>query len=134
MPPVRRATGRQHTKSRTTQLSSELPAITAELFPKVIAALEASADLVVERAKERVPVDTGRLRDSIHKESNPATPEGVYVRAGGKVDGTDVFYGHMVEFGTVHDAAEPFLIPALEESKRDILRLVRKGIKRAARQ
>lgn len=63
--------------------------------------------LGVERgAKERCPVDTGRLRSSI----------GVNFEDGGLAAdvGSNVEYAPHVEFGTVNMAAQPYLTPALE--------------------
>ncbi len=74
---------------------------------KAIGKVVASAALSVESgAKRRCPVDTGRLRASIHTEIEDEFKATV---------GTDVEYGPYVEFGTVRMAAQPFLFPAVEE-------------------
>ena len=53
-------------------------------------------------AKDRCPVDTGNLRNSItHTEDDSAA----YI-------GTNVEYGKYVELGTRHSRAQPFLRPA----------------------
>jgi HK97 gp10 family phage protein len=88
-------------------------------FPQIIAELEAKADLatraVAERieqeAKQRVHVNSGDLRDEIHVDREESKK--YYVVAGD----TDVFYGHMEEFGTRHSSAHPFLVPALEANR-----------------
>jgi HK97 gp10 family phage protein len=94
---------------------SRLPKIAAELAAKANGITEAGAELIVERAKERVPVGEGEvhLRDHIHVE--PAE-DGHYVVAG---DG-ETFYGHIVEHGSVNAAPHPFLIPAAEESRKEV--------------
>lgn len=106
-------------------LESRFPEVIAELRPKVGASIKASAELVEERAKAKVPVgpDPVHLFDAIHVERESV---GEYsVVAGGPVPGDeDVYYGHMVEFGTSHSAPEPFLVPALEESRPEIEALV----------
>jgi HK97 gp10 family phage protein len=107
-------------------LKSRFPAIAAELEPLTRGALEAGAELVSTAAKGRVVVGerTPHLRDAIHTDSEP---EGVYVVAGDK----ETFYGHMVEHGTSHSAPQPFLIPALEETRSEVLALVAEALRHA---
>jgi bacteriophage HK97-gp10 putative tail-component len=57
-------------------------------------AVEESKDVMVKEAKARAPVVTGRLRDSIH-----ATDDGVVA---------DAPYAAPVEFGTRHQAPQPY--------------------------
>jgi len=88
----------------------------------------AGAELIVESAKERVPVDPTakhHLRDAIHTQVDE---DGVWVVAGDR----EAWYGHMVEHGTTHSAPEPFLIPAVEENADKVVDLVRDAIRRAA--
>ena len=56
-------------------------------------------------AKEIVPVDTGRLRNSI---THDVDGKEVYI-------GTNVEYAPPVEYGTVKQKAQPFLVPAATE-------------------
>ena len=88
-----------------------------ELHPKVKAALTVSAEGIAARAQQRVPVATGRLRDAIHVEDDG---DDVYVLGGSE----EVWYGHLVEFGTRHVPAQPFLVPAAEEGKDDTVAAV----------
>lgn len=104
-------------------LRSRLPEITAELEKAAREAVAAAAELVVATAKDRAPVDTGRLRDSIHIDEEA---EGTYVVAGDH----EVFYGNMVEHGTVDAAAHPFLLPALEENRSAIEAAVTAAIRK----
>lgn len=63
------------------------------------------------RAKDKVPVLTSNLRRSItHKF------DGDWRWA---LVGTNVEYAPHVEFGTVHQEAQPYLVPALEEITRE---------------
>jgi HK97 gp10 family phage protein len=94
-------------------LKSRIPEIAAEMEARLEATLEAAGELIVKGAKERVPVESGRLRDAIHVET---TAKGVSVVAGS----TEAFYGHMVENGTTHSAPHPFLVPAAEAAKDEI--------------
>jgi len=79
---------------------------------------------IVRNAKRRTPVDTGRLRSSIHFVDNT----GVLYSPGGDVQplkkpsikgviriGTNVKYAEYVEFGTRNQSAQPFLRPAIDE-------------------
>lgn len=94
-----------------------------------------AGEIIAARARELVPVDTGNLRDSIVVSDRPlggafkmdaagaaSTGEGrmtVYIgpKTGGRNDG---YYGHMVEFGTVKMAAQPFLRPAFDSTKGQV--------------
>ena len=97
--------------------TSRIPAIAAELHPKVQAALHASAEGIADRAKQRAPVETGRLRDAIHVERDG---DDVYILGGD----SEVWYGHLVEYGTRYVPAQPFLVPAAEEGKDDTVAAV----------
>ena len=96
---------------------SRIPKIKAELAGRLEAATAAGAHLIADRAKQRVPVNTGRLRDAIHVEADDG---GFAVIAGD----TEAFYGHIIEHGGARSAAHPFLIPAAEESKDEVVKLV----------
>lgn len=95
------------------------------------------AEAIAEEARNRVPVNTGRLRDAIHVEKRASGVEvggqhvgGVYSDWFVVAGDTKAFYGHMVEFGTTHSPAHPFLIPAFE-SRRPVLEgLVREALQR----
>ncbi len=91
-------------------LRSRIPLIIGELRPKVLEAVEESAERIVEGAQRRVPVDSGSLREAIHVEAEGGQ---VAVVAGDD----DVFYGHIVENGSVHTPPRPFLVPAFEEER-----------------
>jgi HK97 gp10 family phage protein len=68
---------------------------------------ERGAEEVLQAAKAKVPVATGRLSDSLRVRREA---DDVFV-------GTDVEYAAFVEFGT-HDApAQPFLRPAADSAK-----------------
>jgi len=104
-------------------LKSRIPAIAAELDVLAREGLKAGVEVVQRSAQARVPVETGELRDAIHTQSEP---EGEYVIAGDN----RAFYGHLVEHGTSHTPPRPFLVPALEENRKEILTLVKTALKR----
>lgn len=103
-------------------LNSRLPRITASLRPKLEAIIERTAEKVAEDARARAPVQSGALRDAIHVEDKGDLT--VHVVAG---DNT-AFYGHMVEYGTSHSPAHPFLIPALEENREEAIRRAKREL------
>lgn len=87
-----------------------------------------AGELVVERARELVPVDTGNLRQSIAVSEmvRSGASAGLSLREGGHVTvyigparggAHDGFYGHMVEFGTHTAAAHPFMRPAWDQTR-----------------
>lgn len=102
---------------------SRLPMIAAELEAKLTAAVQAGAEVVEQAAKDRVPVNTGRLRDAIHVEHTG--PGEATVVAGD----TEAFYGHIVEHGGRYMPAHPFLIPAAEESRAEVVAAVTAALK-----
>jgi HK97 gp10 family phage protein len=94
---------------------SRLPRIVADLNPKVDAICAGGANLIKDGAKNRVPVRTSRLHDAIHVEHDDGGSEWAVVAGN-----DEVFYGHIVEHGSTHTPAHPFMIPALEESRNAI--------------
>lgn len=72
--------------------------------------------LVLDLAQAYVPVDTGHLKASLQKGGE----ENVFEITGGGligVIGTSVFYAVFVEFGTRKMRAQPFLTPAVEQTR-----------------
>lgn len=118
------------------------------------AAMEKGADEIVALAKSLVPVDTGRLRDSIDWTWG-AAPEGsvilaqstavgdgdlritIYAGVRGNNNYSQGFYVRFVEFGTRKMAAQPFFYVSWRALKRRtksrITREMRKGIREGAR-
>jgi HK97 gp10 family phage protein len=88
-------------------LKSRLPEIELELEGRTREGLKRAAEMIEERAKDRVPVGyyAPHLREAIHVEEEE---DGFRVVAGD----SKVFYGHMIEFGTVKQPPRPFLLPA----------------------
>jgi HK97 gp10 family phage protein len=97
---------------------SRIPRVAALLPIRAAEAARLGAELVERRAKDRVPVRSGALRDAIHVE---ATGLGEFTVVAG--DDEDVFYGHIVEHGGARTSAQPFLIPAGEETRKDLVKL-----------
>jgi HK97 gp10 family phage protein len=91
--------------------TSRFPAIIAKMPERLDAAARAVAEAAAEHARDRVPVDSGRLKAAIHVEREGS---GEYAVIAGD---HDAWYGHLVEFGTVRTAAHPFMVPAVDETR-----------------
>jgi HK97 gp10 family phage protein len=101
------------------EYDSRFPSIIDDLTTRVDEIARKAADDIVDRAKARVPIRSGDLHDALRAEKLGA--DGYAVIAGN----TDVFYGHLVEFGEAGRPARPFLIPALEAGREGIAREAR---------
>lgn len=93
-------------------------------------ALQKGADGVVQDAKSRCPVRTGKLRESIHQERKNGS-QLIKIVADAK-DEYDFFYGRLVEFSPKIN--RPFLYPALDAArdsiKESVIQAVREGLKK----
>lgn len=104
--------------------------ITAEIEKRAMDRLEIAAGYVMGRARQNVPVDSGRLRDSIRVvrlKGDPRLNVRVYAGNRKKREEGGAFYAHMIEFGTVKMTAKPFLRPAFNECKGRIKDIVQNG-------
>lgn len=92
------------------------------------AALKDGADMVAADAKNRCPVKTGKLRDSI--KAVPNRDGSVYeIEANAQNNG--VYYGAIVEFSPKIN--KPFLYPAMDANRQTVYELVSAAITNAAR-
>ncbi len=96
--------------------NSDLLALLAEQAAE--RAEEAAAEVLAAEVRARVPVNTGRLRDSYHVDRDV---KGRVVVTNRK----DTFYGQFVEFGTTRAPAEPHVRPAMEGSRLKVAAAVR---------
>lgn len=80
--------------------------------------------VILDLAQYYVPVDTGRLKTSLQIGEGENVFE---ILEGGLVIqvGTSVYYAVFVEFGTRHNAAQPFLTPAVEQVRDDWAQAIR---------
>ena len=84
-------------------------------------AVAETALLIESDAKRFAPVDTGRLRSSIHAD---LAGNGLSATVG-----TNVSYALFIEFGTRRARAQPFLFPAFEKNRlRFLARLKAAGL------
>lgn len=124
-----------------------LPQVMRDQFNE---ATEDTAIALAADARQRVPVDTGTLRDHIgHSFSKRSGFAKVGIRpgrvaiagAGGSAltsSGARLLeprkYARMVEFGTVKQTAQPFMLPAAEGQRVHYARRLRDAGKRGERQ
>lgn len=111
---------------------------------KLNAALGKACALVERAAKQKAPKDTGELRRSItskveHGEGIVFTPleyapyvefgTGLFAENGGRMD---VPWNYQDDKGEWHSTSgqkpQPFMRPALEENREEILRVLKEGI------
>lgn len=85
---------------------------------------ELAADQIIAIEEQLVPVDTGDLYLSIRKE--PKGHAEFYVIAG-KID-EDIDYAPFVEYGTINSAAQPFVTPAAEQTRPELIDMVARDI------
>ena len=98
--------------------------IVEEIIPRALPgiALE-SVQIIEESAKEKVPVITGQLRDSIVTEIDLESPNIVSIEIGPTED-----YGDDVEFGNSRRPANPYLRPAADENTEAVAEEMAKRI------
>lgn len=110
------------------RLKRRLARLPARMRTEVKAALETSADELVEFQKRLVPVESGALRDSIVKRDGRHELS-VEVSAGNN----DAFYAPFVEFGTVDTPASPFFFPPYRALRRRIRGRTSRAVRKAVR-
>lgn len=88
--------------------------------PAAVRPILSGAGMIIESAaKARAPVLTGTLRRSIHHEVS-----GYEVSVG-----TDLEYAPYQEYGTRYMSPRPFLRPAIDETRGEVLAFVSAGLK-----
>lgn len=107
-------------------LKSRIPLIAAELNAKVDTAVATGALAVAAHARARVPVGAPdvHLRDAIHVERTGVAEYSVVA------GDNEVWYGHLVEWGTSHSAPRPFMVPAAEDGRDEVVGLVVAALRR----
>ena len=102
--------------------------------------LGAGAKPIVKAARSKVPKQSGLLRKSIGQKVKKTKGEysariGPRTNMGGMVvrDGVSRFsdpnkYSHLVEYGTSHSAPQPFIRPAVESAKSEVVSAMAVGL------
>lgn len=137
----------QGLKSLERKLTRTIPVKVREATRK---AMEQGADEIVVAMKRYVPVDTGRLRDSIGWTWGDAPDGSVIigtsaaigqgeritifagVRSNNNYD--EGFYVRFVEFGTRNMHAQPFFFPAWRLKKKRVKGRITRAMKKAIRE
>lgn len=104
-------------------LQSRLPAVAAELRPRVASKVKEAAEVIAEDAQDRVAIGPPHehIYDSIEVERAEAAGYRVAVNV---ADPKGRPYPFAVEFGSSHAPAYPFLIPAMEANADNAVFLV----------
>lgn len=82
-----------------------------------------AAAAIEGKAANLAPVDSGNLRNSMYRKDI----SDMRVEVGNTAD-----YAVYVEFGTRFMGAQPYLIPAVDETRKQIMRIARRQAQRAA--
>lgn len=98
------------------KFDSNLKEVENALEQTVSRALFKVGAFVETESKTIVPVDTGRLKNSIEHQENSAEQ---YTEIGSKVE-----YAPYVETGTYKMKAQPYLRPAIERNKSQIKSII----------
>ena len=105
------------------QLAWNLRALPQKVKKKVVGkAMKAGAAVVAKAARQLAPVETGLLKRAIRAKATRNGNGKVYVAGNVAADTPYGFrrpakYAHLVEFGTRHSAAKPFIRPAMEAKR-----------------
>jgi HK97 gp10 family phage protein len=110
----------------------------AELEKEIEKALTDAAGVVLERAKSKVPVKTGELRDSLKiRKPKPSGKNRFYLSSAvvmGKAYGVPLELGHkLVTHGKLRGTVKerPFLRPAFDESKEQAAGIIEAAFDKA---
>lgn len=117
------------------ELHNRLQEIEAKIAKKALRqAARKAMGIVRAEAKANAPRDTGLLKAHF---SLLTTIKGgtvyakVGVRGGGKKNSETPYYFRMIEFGTQHQPAKPFMLPALEKNAQAVADTVADELKMA---
>lgn len=91
----------------------------ADRTPEITENIVKTAAYKVERkAKQKCPVDKGRLKGSITTKT-----QGIEAEVG-----TNVEYATFIEYGTVKMAAQPFMTPARQDVENELNSIIAKEV------
>ena len=113
------------------ELEDKLSNLDEKLKRALEEALEEIAEKIRDDAKDLAPVDTGSLRKSIRVEKEGDLQVSVIAGGGGVINprtGREVDYAGYVEFGTSKMSPQPYMQPALEKNRDEILRIVKEKV------
>ncbi|ABS42576.1 HK97-gp10 family putative phage morphogenesis protein [Clostridium botulinum] len=94
-------------------------------------ALKKAGELIVEEAKNNVPVKTEKLKKGLKVSGVRKKGGNKFVLAGiQKGDNSKIFYGKFLEFGTSKMKARPFMGPAYESKKEEAKGIIKDELRR----
>ena len=108
----------------TAQTVKRLREIGKHVLQAAKSALKEGADLVVQDAKSRCPVKTGKLHDSI--KAIPRQNDSVYEIEANARNDNGIPYGQFVEFDPKIN--NPFLYPAMDANSNEIRNKIQEAI------
>jgi len=97
-------------------------------------AAKAGAEPILRSAKQKAPVDTGRLRDSLRSTFAYQSSRAVRVQVASSLKpkkGSWHSYDYYQEFGTSFHPAQPFMRPAVDEQHENAVEQTRKTMEEA---
>ena len=110
------------------ELFKQLP---DKIIEKAKKALENGAEKIVADAKNRCPVRTGNLKDSIHAEKKKDGMSYRIVADAKSNSKNNAFYGKVVEFSPKIN--KPYLYPAMDANRKTVLEDIGKAINEACK-
>lgn len=123
------------------ELEKRLLAIPREVLAELRPALVKGAQDIADAMEALAPEDTGDLVNTITV-TGPGGTTPAYAAGGGSVTladnqaavtvgSPDMRHGHLMEFGTTHHDAQPFMRPAFRLKKIKVLRRIQSAITKA---
>ena len=97
-------------------------------------AAKAGAEPILRSAKQKAPVDTGRLRDSLRSTFAYQSSRAARVQVASNLKpegGSRHSYDYYQEFGTSFHPAQPFMRPAVDEQHDNAVEQTRKTMEEA---
>lgn len=94
------------------ELAADLTKASVSAAQKALLAVQKTAKEIESGAKQRAPVDTGNLRNSI----TTSLSDGAGAGASEATVSAGAFYSPFVELGTSRMAPQPFFGPAVDEA------------------
>jgi HK97 gp10 family phage protein len=117
------------------ELHSRLKEVEAKIAKKALRnAARKAMSIVRAEVKANAPRDTGLLKahfSLLTTIRGGAVYAKVGVRGGGKMNPETPYYFRMIEFGTQHQPANPFMLPALEKNAQAVADTVADELKKA---
>ena len=115
-----------------------------DAIPHIKAAADDAGDVILSKAKQKVPVKEGKLRDNLKltkAKGTKSNPYNITAKVGFSsktAHGVPLELGHrLVYFGKQTDAkveGKPFLRPAADESKNDVEQAITQALDKALKE